>query len=51
MVGGFGNTLNKSDCKLGLGHQVKVSGEKSQPLSTLENVEDFMVSTTASKPP
>jgi hypothetical protein len=52
MVGGFGNTLNKSDCKLGSGHQVKVSGEKSPPLSsTLENVEDFMVSTTASKPP
>jgi hypothetical protein len=47
MVGGFGKILSKSECKLDLGHQVKVSGEKSPPLSsTLENVEDFMVSTT-----
>ncbi len=50
MVGGFGNTLSKSDCKLDLGHQIKVSGEEFPPLSsTLENVEDFMVSTTTSK--
>ncbi len=48
MVGGFGNTLSKSECKLDLGHQVKVSDEKSPPLSsTLENVENFMVSTIA----
>jgi hypothetical protein len=47
VAGGFGNTLSKSECKLDLGHQVKVSGEKSPPLSsTLENVEAFMVSTT-----
>ncbi len=50
VVGGFGNTFNKLDCKLGLGHQVIVGGEESPPLSsTLENVEDFMVSTIASK--
>ncbi len=50
MVGGFGNTLSKSDCKLNSAHQVKVSGEKSPPLSsTLENVENFMVSTTTSE--
>ncbi len=50
MVGGFGNTLSKSNCKLNSGYQVRVSGEKSPPLSsTLENVEDFMVSTTTSK--
>ncbi len=48
VVGGFSNTLSKSKCKLDSGHQVKVSGEESPPLSsTLENVEDFMVSTTA----
>ncbi len=50
MVGGFGNTLSKSKCKLDPGHQIKVNGEKSSPLSsTLENVEDFMVSMTTSK--
>ncbi len=50
MVGEFGNTLSKLDCKLDLGHQVRVRGEESPPLSsTLENVEDFMVSTTASE--
>jgi hypothetical protein len=50
VVGGFGNTLSKSKCKLDSGHQVKVSGEKPPPLSsTLKNVEDFMVLTTASK--
>jgi hypothetical protein len=44
VVGGFGNTLNKSYCKLDSSHQVRVSGEKSPPLSsTLEHVEDFMV--------
>jgi len=48
MVVGFGNTLNKSKCKLDLSHQVKMSGEKSPPLSsTLKNVENFMVLTTA----
>jgi hypothetical protein len=48
VVGEFGNTLSKSDCKPDSGHQVRVSGEESPPLSsTLENVEDFMVSTTA----
>jgi len=52
MVGGFGNTLNKSYCKLDSNHQVKVSDEESPPLSsTLKNVEDFMVLTTAFKPP
>jgi hypothetical protein len=52
MVGGFGNTLNKSYCKLDSSHQVKVSGEESPPLSsTLKNVEDFMVLTIAFKPP
>jgi hypothetical protein len=50
VVGGFGNTLNKSYCKLDSSHQVRVSGEKSPPLSsTLEHVEDFMVSTTTSE--
>jgi hypothetical protein len=50
VVGEFGNTLSKLDCKLDLGHQVRVRGEESPPLSsTLENVEDFMVSTTASE--
>jgi hypothetical protein len=50
VVGGFGNTLTKLDYKLDLGHRVRMSGEKSPPLSsTLENVEDFMVSTTTSK--
>ncbi len=35
---------------LGARHQVRVSGEESPPLSsTLENVEDFMVSTTTSE--
>jgi hypothetical protein len=46
VVVGFGNTLNKSKCKLD-SSQVKVNGEKSPTLSsTLENVEDFMVLTT-----
>jgi hypothetical protein len=50
VVGGFNNTKNKSHYKLDLGHQIKVSGEESPPLSsTLENVEDFMLSTAASK--
>jgi hypothetical protein len=50
VAGGFGNTLTKLDYKLDLGHRVRMSGEKSPPLSsTLENVEDFMVSTTTSK--
>ncbi len=50
VVGEFGNTLSKSDCKPDSGHQVRVSGEESPPLSsTLENVEDFMVSTTATE--
>jgi hypothetical protein len=50
VVGGFGNTLSKSDYKLDSGHQIKVSGEESPPLSsTLENVEYFMVSTITSK--
>jgi hypothetical protein len=50
VVGGFGNTFNKLDCKLGSGHQVIVGGEESPLLSsTLKNVEDFMVSTTTSK--
>jgi hypothetical protein len=34
MVGGFGNTLSKLDCKLGSSHQVIVGGEKSPPLSS-----------------
>jgi hypothetical protein len=39
VVGRFGNTLSKLDCKLDSGHQVRVSGEESQPLSsTSENV-------------
>jgi hypothetical protein len=47
VVGGFGNTLSKSKCKFDSGHQVRVSGGKSPPVSsTLENVEDCMVSTT-----
>jgi hypothetical protein len=29
VVGGFGNTLSKSDCKPDSGHQVRVSGEES----------------------
>ncbi len=50
VAGGFGNTLIKLNCKLDLGHRVRMSGENSPPLSsTLENVEDFMVSTTTSK--
>jgi hypothetical protein len=50
VVGGFGNTFSKLDCKLGSSHQVIVGGEESPPLSsTLKNVEDFMVSTIASK--
>jgi hypothetical protein len=50
VVGGFSNILNKLDCKFDSGHQVRVSGEKFPPLSsTLKNVEDFMVSTTASE--
>jgi hypothetical protein len=50
VVGVFGNTLSKSDCKPDSGHQVRVSGEESPPLSsTLENVENFMVSTIAFK--
>jgi hypothetical protein len=47
VVGGFGNTLSKSDCKPDSGHQVRVSGEESPPLSS--TLEDFMVSTTASE--
>ncbi len=50
VVGGFGKTLSKWNCKFDSGHQVIMSGEKSLPLSsTLENVKDFMVSTTTSK--
>jgi translation initiation factor 4G len=50
VVGGFDNTLSKADCKPDPSHQVRVSGEESPPLSsTLENVEDFLVSTTASE--
>jgi hypothetical protein len=50
VVGEFGNTLNKLDCKLDSGHQVRVDGEESPPLSlALKNVEDFMVSTIASE--
>lgn len=50
VVGGFDNTLSKSDCKADPSHQVRVSGEESPPLSsTSENVEDFLVSTTASE--
>ncbi len=50
VAGGFDNTLSKSDCKPDPGHQVRVSGEESPPLSsTLENVEGFLVSTTASE--
>jgi hypothetical protein len=50
VVGGFGNTLSKLDSNLDLGHQVKMNGEKSPPLSsTLKNVEDFMVLTTTFK--
>jgi hypothetical protein len=50
MVGGFRNTLNKSECKLNLGHQIRVSGEIFPPLSsTFKNVEDFMVSTIVSE--
>jgi hypothetical protein len=47
MVDGFGNTFSKLDYKLGLSHQVIVGGEESPPLSS--TLEDFMVSTTASK--
>ncbi len=50
VVGEFGNTLSKSDCKPDPSHQVRVSGEESPPLSSiLENVEDFLVSTMASE--
>jgi hypothetical protein len=34
VVGGFGNTLKKLECKLELSHQVKVNGEESPPLSS-----------------
>jgi len=34
VASGFGNTLTKLDYKLDLGHQVRMSGEKSPPLSS-----------------
>jgi hypothetical protein len=52
VVGGYGNILNKSNCKLDLGHQIRVSGEKSPLLSsTLEMLKILWCQPQLPRPP